>query len=238
MLETMTGPGIDDRGQSAVPRRAEAGFAPRSSSTFGREVSFFDAVYGFAATLLIANVDAPPADAWQSMDALLASGAGAQLLGFALSFTVIAVMWRVNVRLTRRLTGLDGVTAAVNLAAAASVVLIAFTTQGISDPDSQGYPLSTALYAANIALAALLQTVMFQIARARGLERVPSSRRQNLLDTAGALVTPLIFAVSIPIALTWGADAGKWTWATAILLGPAVGTLAARASRGDSPGSR
>jgi uncharacterized membrane protein len=234
MLETMTDPGLVQRGDSSASHRAEAGFASRSSLTFGREVSFFDAVYGFAATLLIANVDAPPADAWESMDALLASGAGAQLLGFALSFSVIAVMWRVNVRLTRRLTGLDGVTMAINLAAAASVVLIAFTTQGISDPDSQDYPLATALYAANIVLAALLQTAMFQIARARGLERIPTSRRRNALDTAAALVTPLIFLVSIPIALTWGAGAGKWTWATAIVLGPLVGTLAARASRSDS----
>jgi uncharacterized membrane protein len=231
MLVTMTDPGLDHRGQSGAPSLAQGGFAPRSSSTFGREVSFFDAVYGFAATLLIANVDAPPADAWRSMEALLASGAGAQLLGFALSFTVIAVMWRVNVRLTRRLAGLDVPTIAINLAAAASVVLIAFTTQGISDPESEEFPLATALYAANIALAALLQTAMFQIGRARGLERVPSSRRSNLLDTAGALVTPLIFVVSIPIALTWGATAGKWTWATAIVLGPLVGTLTARASR-------
>lgn len=227
----MTDPGLDHRGQSGAPPRARAGFAPRSSSTFGREVSFFDAVYGFAATLLIANVDAPPADAWRSMDALIASGAGAQLLGFALSFTVIAVMWRVNVRLTRRLTGLDGPTIAINLAAAASVVLIAFTTQGISDPDSEEFPLATALYAANIALAALLQTAMFQIGRARGLERVPSSRRSNLLDTAGALVTPLIFVVSIPIALTWGATAGKLTWAVTLVLGPLVGILAAQAIR-------
>ena len=227
----MTDPGLDHRGWSAAPAHAETAFASRSSSTFGREVSYFDAVYGFAATLLIANVDAPPADAWRNMDALLASGAGAQLLGFALSFTVIAVMWRVNVRLTRRLTGLDGPTTAVNLAAAASVVLIAFTTQGISDPGSEEFPLATAVYAANIALAALLQTAMFQIGRARGLERVPSSRRHNLLDAAGAIVTPLIFVVSIPIALTWGATAGKWTWATAIVLGPLVGALTARASR-------
>jgi hypothetical protein len=48
---------------------------------------------------------------------------------------------------------------------------------------------------------------------------------------SGALVTPLIFLVSIPIALAWGATAGKLTWAITLVLGPVVGVLAGRAIR-------
>jgi uncharacterized membrane protein len=222
----------------SVPKDAEGAvdahpdsFVSRHSNEFGRSISFLDAIYGFAATLLIANVDAPPAAAWTSLDALSASGVPAQALGFALSFTVIAVFWRVNVRLVRRLRGLDGVTVLVNLVGAALVVLIAYTTQGISDPSTADLPLPTAFYAANIVLVALCQVVMYQLARARGLERIPSSRRDNLIDTADALVTPLVFLFSIPIAMVFGATAGKLTWAITLALGPLSGILAARAKR-------
>jgi len=216
---------------STHPRAQPGSYFSRSSNEFGRGISFFDAIYGFAATLLIANVDAPPAEAWTSLQALAESAVAGQALGFALSFTVICVFWRVNVRLIRRLRGLDGITTGINLVAAGLVILIAYTTQGISDPSTADLPLPTAFYAANIALVALCQTVMFELARVRGLERVPTSSRRNLLNTAGALVSPLVFVVSIPIAMTWGATAGKLTWATLLVLGPLVGILTERAIR-------
>lgn len=195
---------------------------------FGRDISYIDAVYGFAATLLISNVDAPPAEAWVSLDALVASGAATQALGFVLSFTVIAVFWRLNVRLSRQLKGLDSPTTILNLVAAGGVIFIAFTTQGISDPHSTDLPLPTAIYALNLALVSLTLTAMYQVARARGLLRHPVSRRQNLADIAGAIVTPVVFLASIPVALTWGAIPGRVCWLALIVLSPAAGIIAAR----------
>ena len=182
-----------------------AGFASTSSTEFGRGISYIDAVYGFAATLLISNVDAPPPKAWDSLAALAASGMPTQVLGFVLSFTVIAVFWRLNVRLTKAMRGWDSVTTVLNLVAAASVVFFAFTTQGISDPASTDLPLPTAMYALNVVVVSLCLTTMFQVARSRGLLRHPTSRRRNALELVAALVTPFVFLVSIPIALTWGA---------------------------------
>lgn len=203
-------------------------FEPTDSLEFGRGVSFFDAIYGFAATLLIANVDAPPAEAWRSLAALADSGVPSQLFGFALSFTVIAVFWRVNVGLMRRLIGLDAPTTILNLVAAALVILIAFTTQGISDPVTTDLFLPTASYALNIALVALAQIAMYQVARVRGLERVRSDARANRLQLLDALVTPVVFLASIPVALFLDATAAKWLWAVLIVLGPLSGRLTAR----------
>jgi uncharacterized membrane protein len=222
---------VTDRATPA-PSKAEArhspSFASTTSTVFGRNVSYIDAVYGFAATLLIANIDAPPAEAWESLDALVASGAPTQALGFVLSFTVIAVFWRLNVRLINLMTGLDAVVMTLNLAAAGSVIFIAFTTQGISDPHSTSLALPTVLYAANLALVSLCLTTMYQVARARGLLRHPISRRQNVADTAAALVTPVVFLASIPIALAWGAIPGRLTWVALIVLSPPAGIIAAR----------
>lgn len=203
-------------------------YASRTSGTFGREVSFFDAVYGFAATLLISNVDAPPAEAWRSLDALLASGVATQSLGFLLSFVVIVAIWRANVRLVRRLRGLDSVTTVINLGASASAVFLAFTTQGISDPHSSELPLPTALYALNIAVAILGQSVMFQVARARGLERVPTTPRENLVSLSIVLVTPAVFVLSVPMAFWIGPDAAKLSWLSLLVLGPISGIVGAR----------
>ncbi|MGO2682809.1 TMEM175 family protein [Microbacterium sp.] len=214
--------------RAASSRRRTIDVDTTESMPFSRGVSLFDAVYGFAMTLLIANIDPPPAAAWESIDALLASGAGTQLLGFALSFVVIAVVWRANVRLMRRLSGMDGPVTALNLLATALVILIAFTTQGISDPVTTEMPVPTALYAINIAAVSLTQTIMYQVARARGLEVPPRPDRQNRLEALGALVTPVVFLASVPVALYVDADTAKLSWLILIVLNPLVGFLITR----------
>lgn len=204
-------------------RRDTDGYFADDSNEFDRGVSFFDAIYGFSATLLIANLDAPSPESWRDMSSLLESGIGSQLFGFALSFAVIVLFWRANVHLVRGLTGLDGPTVIANLVATALVILIPFTTQGISDPASSDYALPTALYALNITLAALAQIAVSLIGRARGLERVSLTGRARAVDLAGAALTPVVFGISIPIALAFGPAAGQWTWLALVFLLPVVG---------------
>lgn len=210
-------------------RRGGEGLLRRDSAEFDRGVSFFDAVYGFAVTLLIANVDAPPAEAWHDLSSLLAAGVLHQLGGFALSFVVIAVFWRLNVQLVQRISAMDGATTTANLAAVAFVILIPFTTQGISDPGSAQFALPTAFYAANIAVVSLLQLGVFEVARARGLEIEPMSKKEHVRFVLDALSTPVVFFASIPIALLWSADVGKLTWASLIIIGPLTARLLQRA---------
>ena len=210
---------------------AASSFEPQESNEFGRGISFFDAIYGFAITLLIANVDAPHPAAWVDFDALVDSGVLSQLLGLTLSFIVIAVFWRVNVRVMKRLRGLDPATTFLNLVAVGFVILIPFTTQGISDPESAQYMLPTAMYAVNIALVSIAQLLLFEVARARGLERERTTARENTLHMADTLVTPVVFLASIPIGLLFGTDAAKWSWLSLVVLSPMAGTLAARAAK-------
>lgn len=205
--------------------------AASGSDEFGRGISFLDGVYAFAATLLIANVDAPPPEAWHSFEALAESQVYTQLFGFALSFTVIAVFWRENVRIIRRLSGLDGPTIAMNLFAASLVILLSFTTQGISDPDSAMLQLPTVVYAVNIALVALAQTAMYELARSRGLERVPVPPRVHRAVLLDSLLTPAVFLLSIPVTLTLDANAGKLSWALLLVIGPISGALIKRTAR-------
>lgn len=215
-------------GEPSPGTASRAGLLSRETIEFTRGLSFFDAIYAVAITLLAANIDVPPAEAWRSLDALAATGVPRQLGGFLLSFVVIAAFWRGNVRLVQGLSAMDPATTMANLVAAALVVLLPFTTQLISDPGLGSYPLPTVLYALNIALAALAQFTMSQVARRRGFERIPTTPRQHRADIVNALVTPAVFLASIPVALVWGGDAGKLCWLSLLVAAPLAGRLAGR----------
>ena len=200
----------------------------RDSVEFSRAVAFFDAVYAFAVTLLVVNLDPPEASDWTSLAKLLGSGLEWQFLGFAISFVVIAVFWRVNHGLVAQFSGLDSATIAANLLATAFVVLIPFTTQGVSDVETSDEPLATALYSVNIACAVFAQSATYYVARAKGLIANPIPARAEWVQLLNALTTPLVFLVSIPIGYAFGANAARLTWALLFIIGPVSGRLSAR----------
>ena len=200
----------------------------RDTVEFGRAVAFFDAVYAIALTLLVVNIDPPEAADWASLETLLGSGLGWQLLGFAISFAVIAVFWRVNHRIVAGFSALTPATIIANLVAIAFVVLVPFATQGISDFDTADQPLAVAVYAVDISLAVLAQSAMFAVARHDGVLRHPLPRRADTIRFIDTLTTPLVFLASIPVAYAFGADWGRYTWATLLVIGPLSGRWADR----------
>ncbi|WP_139417830.1 TMEM175 family protein [Agromyces laixinhei] len=200
----------------------------RESVEFARTFAFLDAVYAIALTLLVINIDPPEASAWTSVSALLSSGLGWQLLGFAISFAVIAVFWRVNHRIVSGFSAISPATITVNLVAIAFIVLIPFSTQGISDVALTDEPLTVAVYALNISLAVLAQATVYIVARRDGLLRDPLPRRADAVNLIDTLTTPVIFLASIPVAYLLGADWGRYTWLLLLVVGPISGAWAKR----------
>lgn len=201
----------------------------RDKSEFDRGLSFFDAVYGFAITLLVANIDPPSPEAWASLTTLLDDGLRAQLTGFIISFVVIAVFWKANTELIGRMSGIDGPVIVANLVTAGLIVFIPFTTQGISDPHTSALPLPTAMYAVNVAAAILSQNIMFEIARARGLVIEDVSRSAIWVSRLDVYAKIAIFLLSIPIAYLLGSTWAMCSWATLLVIGPLMGRWEARA---------
>lgn len=200
----------------------------RDTVEFARAFTFFDAVYAFALTLLAVNLDPPrPAD-WTSLSKLLGSGLEWQFFGFVVSFIVIAVFWRVNHRIVAGFRALSQGTIVANLVAIAFVVLIPFSTQGVSDEGTADQPLAVAVYAVNISAAVLAQSAMFYVARHDGVLADPLPRRADRVNLIDTLTTPAIFLASIPIAYAWGSGAARWTWALLIVVGPISGRIASR----------
>ncbi|WP_394552771.1 TMEM175 family protein [Agromyces sp. MMS24-JH15] len=200
----------------------------RDSVEFARAFTFFDAGYAIALTLLVVNLDPPPAADWTSPAAWLGGGLGWQLFGFAVSFAVIAVFWRVNHRIGGEMSGVtDGVISA-NVLALALVVVIPFSTQGISDPETAEQPLSVVVYAVNISLAVLAQSTVHAVARRDGVLRTPLPRRAEAVRFVDAMSTPLVFLASIPVAYAWGAGWARAVWLLLLVVGPVSGRWADR----------
>lgn len=189
---------------------------------------FFDAVYAFALTLLVVNIDPPDASEWRDLGTLLASGLEWQFLGFAISFIVIAVFWRVNHGIVAQIRAVTPGTVTTNLIAIAFVVIIPFSTQGVSDVETADEPLAVAVYAVNISLAVLAQSAIYYRARHDGVLDRPLPRRAEAVRLVDTLMTPAVFLISIPIAYTFGADWGRATWALLIVINPLSGRWAAR----------
>lgn len=193
---------------------------PRDTSSFARVLGFLDAIYAFAVTLLVVNIDATSPEAWSSIEAFFTQGIGSQLLGFIISFLVIIAFWRRNHALLANFSGLDSTTITWNIAVAGLIIFIPFTTQGISDPHTDELPLPTAVYAINIALAVITHSTMLQVAARRGLLIEPLNRQQLLARALDSLVTPLVFLVSIPVAYLTDGHIAKLCWLVLLVLGP------------------
>lgn len=200
----------------------------REGTEFGRGIGFFDAIYAFAITLLITNLDVPPPAAWRSVGALLGSGLGSQLLGFVISFVVIAAFWKSNANLMSEFRALDGLVIAANLLSAGLVVLLPFTTQGISDPELSDLPLPTALYAVNVAAAMIALHLVREVGQRRGLLETPLTRSERWAWRIDLLAQVAVFAISIPIAFLVGPQWAWTTWALLIVIAPLSGRFVER----------
>jgi uncharacterized membrane protein len=201
----------------------------RETAEFDRGLGFFDAVFGFAITLLVTNIDAPKPDEWTSLDRLLMHhGFGSQLLGFAISFIVIAIFWKSNYDLLGRFTGMNGTVIIANLCTVGLVVLIPFTTQGMSDPELVDLPLPTALYSLNIALAVTSQAVMYELGRRTGVVGVDDPPRAVWAERIDVLGTIAVFVLAIPITMFVGPGWGRAFWAILIVVGPLTGRWSTR----------
>ncbi len=205
-----------------------AGTYTRESVEFARAFTFFDAVYAFALTLLVVNLDPPEASDWKSLGSWF-DGIGWQLFGFAVSFVVIAVFWRTNHRIGSGFSGMSPGTITANLVALAFVVLIPFSTQGISDPGSSDEPLAIAVYSMNIAAAVLTQSAVFAVARRGGLIQHPlpsAAYRAQFVDTLST--PPRCSSRRSPVAYLVNVEAARWVWASLLVIGPVSGQIAIR----------
>jgi uncharacterized membrane protein len=170
--------------------------------TLERIVFFSDAVFAIAITLLAIEVrlpDLPPGQTDASfLDALAA--VGPSFFAFVLSFVVIASFWVGHYRTFRYVVDADGRLVAINFAFLFCIAILPFPTSIIAH---EGNLASAAIiYAAfGFATGALATLLWVYPARIAHLTAPNVTAEIARYVTYRAAVIPVVFAVSIPVAL-------------------------------------
>lgn len=175
-----------------------------------RAIGFSDGVFAIAITLLVLNFRVPQLPA-HNLDARLLDALRHQsgaFIGFAVSFYSIARFWIAHHRLSTLLRHVDGTFIALNLLLLAAVVFLPFPTEIIGQYGSS--TTAVVFYASAMTVTGVLSCVVWQYAATHGLTGdalTPAARRQALII---GVLTPAVFASSIPIAFIDANNAKLW----------------------------
>jgi uncharacterized membrane protein len=174
-----------------------------------RLVTLTDGVLSIAMTLLVLDVRLPESAAglsesalWQQLVAIRP-----QVLSYALSFLVIAILWITHVQKFRHLVRMTGLMTWLNILFLLGVGIVPFTTALLAE---NGNAVSTAVYAVG-AFASLmlgLMTVHVKLSGLLGAAAEPGQIRSISILTFG---TAAVFAASAGLAFL-SPDAAKYFW--------------------------
>lgn len=196
----------------------------REALEFARVLTFFDAIFAFAVTLLITTIDDFSPEAWSGPGALWEAN-GSSLTAFAISFVVVVNFWSANHRLMSGLRAVDHTVITMTCAVMFGIVLIPFTTEAIGKPALEDSPLPLAVYAVVISLTYLLHFAVLLTADRRGLAPTRRTRQQIRRLYVQFAVLPAVFLLSIPVAYLADPRTAQGMWLSLLLLIPAVKRL-------------
>lgn len=176
-----------------------------------RVTAFTDGLFVVAATLLTVSIDIPNIPARlvsselpRALDDLIP-----QLISYFISFAVIAVFWFRHHALFGRIVRYDTGFVVLNFFFLAFIAILPFPTelQGKYGDET----VSVVIYAVNVLILSGLLTALFVYSERKGLVH-PDSSPRRLRDRVRGAAIFIVFGLSIPIALLFGARAAQYTW--------------------------
>jgi uncharacterized membrane protein len=190
-----------------------------------RLIFFTDAVAAIAITLLILPlVDLVPeaARSGQPVSAFLSDNSD-QLLGFSISFVVIARLWRAHHAIFEHVRAYSVTLLYLSLVWAFTIVLLPLPTAIISEFSRDR--LAAGLYIGTMAVSSLtLTAISFTVTRDSTVEH--TENRLTAASMVGSATTSALFVAALAIALVFPA-AGIWSLLVLFLTGP-LSTLVLR----------
>jgi len=205
-----------------VQARAQALF-DRGEGT-DRIAFFSDAVFAIALTLLVLDIRLP-----EGLDDADVGGALLELLpqffAYALTFAVLGINWVSHHRKYRYIERFDTRFVWLNLVFLAVVALAPFPTSVLSEYATAA---SVTLYAVQVAMLGIMQAVIWSYAHARGLMSPRIDDGVYRYSLAGTLVAPVIFLLTIPVAIFIDPVVAMWCWLSMVVVGPLVDLIAVR----------
>ncbi|MFE3827063.1 TMEM175 family protein [Streptomyces sp. NPDC059092] len=185
-----------------------------------RLTALSDGIFAIAMTLLVLDIQVTAgldAAGFRAMVHGLFSHIGA----YALSFTIIAGVWRDHHRILGLARGVDALSGRLVLIGLGVIALLPFPTTLLSEYASQ--PLSVAVYASTIIVINLLQLALLLSIRRDPRTAHPDVRRVGRNIAADLGTTALVFAATVPIAFLVSPAAALWSWLVLVPIRIALG---------------
>ncbi len=185
-----------------------------TSLDLGRVVFFSDCVFAIAMTILALTIRVPPVPEDEVARAI--RKLVPVLFSYFLSFAVISLFWLAHHRMFSRIRRLDTTLIVMNLVLLSLVALMPFPTDLLGR------------YGDSVAAVVLYATTTAALGTASAAIWLWASSGQRLIDpatprdvvnhyTARVLSVPIVFALSIPIALV-STSAAQYFWLLVIVL--------------------
>jgi uncharacterized membrane protein len=188
-----------------------------------RLIFFTDAVAAIAITLLILPlVDLVPDAARSGTTAaeFLADN-GDQLLGFVISFAVIARLWRAHHATFEHVRAYSVPLIYLNLIWAFTIVVLPLPTAMISEFAHDR--LSTAIYIGTMAISSLALSAISLVIRQNPMVE-HTDNRLDRADVVGSIATSALFIVALVLAVALP-GVGLWSLFVLFLAGPAAAVI-------------
>lgn len=187
---------------------------------YDRVLFFSDAVFAIAITLLVVDLRVPniPASLIHASQQL--RSAEPRIFGFLLSFAVIGLFWTGHHMIFRHITALDRVVILINLLFLGTIAFLPYPTALLGATGTDQAP-ATVFYAACVAAAGLGEAAIWLWALRAGLvaDTVPPALRRYF--AARMLRTPVVFGLSIPVAVV-APGVAPYLWLALIPIGMAL----------------
>ena len=173
-----------------------------------RLVFFSDAVFAIALTLLVIDIKVPLGDEGGSAQVVL--DALPSIYAYALSFYVIAVNWMGHHRKYGHIVRFDSRLIGLNFLLLLMIAFVPFPTSLIAEYG--GEVTSVVLYAVVVSSLSLLQLANWVYAYHAGHVGEEVDAQLYRYMARALLSVPLVFGLSILIAIFWDPWVAMWSW--------------------------
>jgi uncharacterized membrane protein len=198
---------------------ARAGFIE-----FDRVLFFSDAVFAIAITLLAVELHVPSMRIAASQELYNARNS---LIGFGISFAVIALFWLGHHGIFRYITAFDRPLITLNLIFLGTIAFLPYPTALLSAHSLKATD-AVIFYAICAGAAGLAEGLVWLYATRRGSGLTdPAADRVRNQYTMRIFRVPAVFALSIPIALV-APDVAPYIWILISVTGIAINVFAGR----------
>jgi uncharacterized membrane protein len=216
------GPGPDSD-EAADSRRSGANWLARSGHLeYDRVLFFSDAIFAIAITLLALDLRVPIGRNFESGHEL--HTAIPSIGTFALSFAVIGLFWLGHHSLFRHIIALDRPLILLNLLFLGTIAFLPFPTEVLGLTSRSQAP-AVIFYAACCSAAGLVEAAIWLYATRPGSGlAAPSAARMRLPFLLQAARAPVIFLLSIPVAL-YSPTLATYMWILIFVTGVVIDRL-------------